>query len=606
MSSLSPRRLRPGPVKALIFVDRNTTLAFALSMLVFVLYVMYQEDQRADLVQDGVIGQEQLAVGDADRPEDFLAREASRAGSALDTAASPGGDRASDRPAPRNNQHVAAAEKQFRPAREIALRTLVLENDSVVARISNGPALISGWSLLGYTEYVEDGEIPIELVHSDHPVLTTEVKGIAGTSFAEARYEIVRQSNREVVQRAEGAAGTLTRTFRLDEHGYGFDLELEYRNDRGEPVDVEFEFVWPQEISDREDFRELSVLAYGEENGVTRTLVQGVGQTGMLSSIGFGGNVVDGVELVDGRSQWAGFDIQYFTGVVIDPKETPRLRVEFLPLEKQESAEVRATLPSVAIGSGASVVEAVRGFIGPKTAEALAEAGGGLKHSVNRGFSWLEPLTRFFEIALDKLYLFIPNYGLAIIVLTILVRICTAPLMAKQMRSAERMRALQPKMKELQERYKDDRQKQSEATMKLYREEKVNPIAGCLPLVLQFPVLIGLFYALRSSIGLRHAPFALWINDLSQPATLFVMPGLDFPVRLLPLVMGASMFVQQKMTPTTGMDPTQARMMLIMMPAMMLFISYTFPSGLVLYWTVSNLLGIAQQYWIRNQTQLKS
>ncbi len=208
--------------------------------------------------------------------------------------------------------------------------------------------------------------------------------------------------------------------------------------------------------------------------------------------------------------------------------------------------------------------------------------------------------------ALDKLYQFIPNYGLAIIVLTILVRIFTAPLMAKQMRSAERMRALQPQMKELQERYKDDRQKQSEETMKLYKEEKVNPIAGCLPLLLQFPVLIGLFYALRSSIGLRHAPFVFWINDLSQPATLFVLPGVDFPIRILPIIMGASMYVQQKMTPTTGMDPTQARMMLIMMPAMMLFISYTFPSGLVLYWTVSNLLGIAQQYWIRSQTQPSS
>jgi YidC/Oxa1 family membrane protein insertase len=436
--------------------------------------------------------------------------------------------------------------------------------------------------------------------------LTTDLKGIPGTSFSDARYEIIRQTNREIVQRAENAAGSMTRIFRLDEHGYGFDLELEFRNERGDPVDAEFEFIWPQKISEREDFRELSVLAYGEQEGVTRTLVQGVGQTGMLTSLGFGGNVVDGVELVDGRSQWAGFDIQYFVGVVMDPKETPRLRVEFAPLEKQESAQVTATLPSVAIASGGSVVEALRGFIGPKTAEALAEAGGGLKHSVNRGFSWLEPLTRFFEIALDKLYLFIPNYGLAIIVLTILVRICTAPLMAKQMRSAERMRALQPRMKELQEKYKDDRQKQSEATMKLYREEKVNPVAGCLPLLLQFPVLIGLFYALRSSIGLRHAPFALWINDLSQPATLFVLPGLDFPIRLLPLVMGASMFVQQKMTPTTGMDPTQARMMLIMMPAMMLFISYTFPSGLVLYWTVSNLLGIAQQYWIRNQTQPSS
>ena len=173
--------------------------------------------------------------------------------------------------------------------------------------------------------------------------------------------------------------------------------------------------------------------------------------------------------------------------------------------------------------------------------------------------------------------------------------------MVRQMRSAEKMRAAQPKLKALQEKYKDDRERQSQEMMKLFREEGVNPLGGCVPLLFQFPVLIGLFFALQSSIGLRHAPFVLWIDDLSQPATLFTLPGLDFPIRLLPLIMGGSMFVQQKMTPTTGMDPAQAKMMLIMMPAMMVLISYTFPSGLVLYWTVSNLLGIGHQYWIRKQ-----
>ena len=212
-------------------------------------------------------------------------------------------------------------------------------------------------------------------------------------------------------------------------------------------------------------------------------------------------------------------------------------------------------------------------------------------------------MTVFFELALDWLYGWIPNYGWAIIVLTILVRIVTAPLMVKQMRSAERMREVQPKIKALQERYADDKQKQSEEMMKFYREENINPLGGCLPLLFQMPVLIGLFYALRTSIGLRHAPWILWINDLSQPATAFTIPGVDFPVRILPLIMGASMFAQQKMTPQTGMDPVQARMMLIMMPGMMLLISYTFPSGLVLYWTVSNLLGIAHQYWVRNHLQ---
>jgi len=133
--------------------------------------------------------------------------------------------------------------------------------------------------------------------------------------------------------------------------------------------------------------------------------------------------------------------------------------------------------------------------------------------------------------------------------------------------------------------------------MSLYRQEKVNPLGGCLPMVLQLPVFIGLFYALRSSIQLRQAPFIGWIDDLSAPDLLFTVPGTDFPFRVLPLLMGASMFFQQKMTPMQ-MDPAQARMMMVMMPVMMTVISYTFPSGLVLYWMMSNVLAITHQLWI--------
>jgi YidC/Oxa1 family membrane protein insertase len=562
-------------------------------MLVFVAYVMYQEDQRAQLAVEA----EQLEQLERLENEGQDSLQFEKPSQSAESRSREIADRPFEAGTPETGS--APVVPIVPEARQIPLKVVTIENDNIVAEISNGPGLIKSWRLLDFEEYVTGGAVPIELIHGDHPVLRTAVRGVSGETFSNARFEVVSLSEREVVQRARSSVGVLTRIFRLDESGYGFDLDVTFESHRSDPVDAGFEFSWPTEVSDREDFRELSLLAYGEEGGVTRTLVQGVGKAGMF---GFGGGV-DGVETVEGRSSWAGFDVQYFTGVVIDPDDRERLNVRFEALEAGESAEATITLPSVSIGPGGSVSDSLRGFLGPKTADALADAGSGLKHSVNRGFSWLEPLTRFFEISLDKLYGVIPNYGLAIIVLTILVRLCTAPLMAKQMRSAERMRALQPRMKELQERYKDDRQKQSEETMKLYREEKVNPIAGCLPLLLQFPVLIGLFYALRSSIGLRHAPFALWVTDLSQPATLFVMPGIDFPIRLLPLIMGASMFVQQKMTPTTGMDPTQAKMMLIMMPAMMLFISYTFPSGLVLYWTVSNLLGIAQQYWIRSKTQ---
>ena len=213
-------------------------------------------------------------------------------------------------------------------------------------------------------------------------------------------------------------------------------------------------------------------------------------------------------------------------------------------------------------------------------------------------------MTRAFGWLLAVLYSFVPNYGWSIILLTILVRVAMAPLTVKQMRSMERMRLLQPKIKEIQEKHAADRQKQSEAMMGLYRQEKVNPLGGCLPMFLQLPVFIGLFYALRSSIQLRQAPFFGWIDDLAAPDLLFSFPGVDFPVRVLPLLMGASMFVQQKITPVQ-MDPAQARMMLIMMPGMMTVVSYSFPSGLVLYWMMSNVLAIAHQLWIGRHLKAK-
>jgi YidC/Oxa1 family membrane protein insertase len=195
------------------------------------------------------------------------------------------------------------------------------------------------------------------------------------------------------------------------------------------------------------------------------------------------------------------------------------------------------------------------------------------------------------------LHSFVPNYGLSIILLTILVRAGMTPLTVRQMRSMERMRRIQPLVKEIQEKHADDRQKQSEAMMSLYRQEGVNPLSGCFPLFLQLPIMVGLYSAVRSSIQLRQAPFFGWIDDLAAPDQLFTVPGIDFPVRVLPLLMAASMFVQQKITPVQT-DPAQARMMLIMMPTMMTVFFYSLPSGLVLYFMLSNVLAIAQQLWI--------
>jgi YidC/Oxa1 family membrane protein insertase len=188
------------------------------------------------------------------------------------------------------------------------------------------------------------------------------------------------------------------------------------------------------------------------------------------------------------------------------------------------------------------------------------------------------------------------NYGVAIILLTILLRVVTFPLTQRSMKSMQKLQVIGPEMKALQERYKDDRERLNQEMTGLWKRTGINPAAamggGCVPMLIQFPFLIALYFALQASIELRHAPFLGWIQDLSVPETLFEIAGV--PIRLLPLLMGATMIAQQRMTPTPTADPQQ-RQMMMWMSVVFIFLFYQFASGLVLYWFVSNLLGIAQQ-----------
>jgi YidC/Oxa1 family membrane protein insertase len=187
------------------------------------------------------------------------------------------------------------------------------------------------------------------------------------------------------------------------------------------------------------------------------------------------------------------------------------------------------------------------------------------------------------------------NYGIDIILLTILIKVLFYPLTKKSMASMKKMQDLQPIMAKLKEKYKDDAQRLNQETMNLYKTYKINPVSGCLPMLLQIPVFIALYKGLLVTIELRHAPFFLWINDLSAPEHLWdiAVAGYTIPIRLLPLLMGISMFVQQKMTPTTG-DPNQQKIMLLM-PVIFTFMFWGFPTGLVIYWLANNVLSIGQQ-----------
>jgi YidC/Oxa1 family membrane protein insertase len=215
-------------------------------------------------------------------------------------------------------------------------------------------------------------------------------------------------------------------------------------------------------------------------------------------------------------------------------------------------------------------------------------------------FGWWRSICWLLLVCLKGIYAVIPNYGVAIILLTILIRLVFWPITHKSTESMRRMQEIQPKIAALREKYRDKPQKIQEETMKLYKEHKVNPIGGCLPMLIQIPVFIALFNVLRSAVELRYAGF-LWIADLSEPEGLFA-GVLPFAINILPIIMTATSVWQSYLTPSGG-DPAQQKMMLLM-PIMMLFIFYSMPSALVLYWTANQVLMIVQLLWQKRSKRL--
>ncbi len=228
-------------------------------------------------------------------------------------------------------------------------------------------------------------------------------------------------------------------------------------------------------------------------------------------------------------------------------------------------------------------------YAGPKDQKRLEQISPNLNLTVDYGFLWWLAVPLFY--VLDWLYGFVGNWGVAIILLTVLVKAVLYPLSAASYKSMANMRRVAPQMKRLQERYADDRQKLSQEMMNLYKKEQVNPLGGCLPMLLPMPIFIALYWVLFESVELRQAPFMLWIDDLAAMDPYFI----------LPLLMGGSMYLTQLMSPAVG-DPMQVRMMK-MMPIMFTVLFLFFPAGLVLYWLVNNVLGVAQQYYVIKQTE---
>ncbi len=445
--------------------------------------------------------------------------------------------------------------------------TVTVETDLVRATITTLGARIKSLELKQFRQTISEDSPPLDLV-TTAPVLPGTLELGVGRSDAAVNYtpdrptlEVRGADRGEIVFTGATTEGrTIEKRYRFPGNSYLFDVEVS-----GLAGTVGL------------------VLTPISESGA------GGGQTpGYELAVAFANGKVtekalDAIEKpveVPG-SLWTGFSAQYFSALSMPSSGTGTAwlgRSDTLPV-------TRLDLPVV------DSLARFQLFLGPKDRDTLTAAGHQLDRALDFGWFWFIAVPLLW--GLRALYSVIPNYGVGIILLTGIVKLVTAPLTQTSFKSMKAMQKLQPEMQRLRERHKDDQATLQKEVMELYKRHRVNPVSGCLPMLLQLPIFVGLYNALMHSIELRHAPFMLWINDLSAPDRLPIL-GIGVPV--LVILMGVSMLVQQWMTPQQG-DPTQQRVMMIM-PVVFTFISINFPSGLVLYWLVNNILSMGQQWYM--------
>jgi len=278
----------------------------------------------------------------------------------------------------------------------------------------------------------------------------------------------------------------------------------------------------------------------------------------------------------------------FFVSLIV-PKENEGINLKIGMKKDEKVMYSRTVSPARSIPGGGEAVYSYEFYLGPKVIALLKELNVGAEKAVRYG--WFSPIAKILLRFVNLTHKVTKNYGADIIIISVLLKILFWPLTRKSYVSMKEMQKVQPEMAMLREKYKGDKARLNREMMDLYKRRKVNPLGGCLPMLVQIPIFFALYWALMGSIELRHAAFILWIRDLSYRDPIYVSP----------ILMGVSMLWQQKMTPTAG-DPRQAKMMMFM-PIIFTFLFLTFPAGLVIYWLVTNILTIGQQYLINKTTK---
>lgn len=392
--------------------------------------------------------------------------------------------------------------------------------------------------------------------------------------------DVSGENTAQIVFTGEVDGIRIKRVFTFDAATYLVREQVHLVNTGGQPVDGNLRFTLAS-----------SSLTKAEDR-YNRTRVAALTPSGLEQEHDVDDLETEGV-IIDNNVIWAGIESNYFL-LAVTPKESDNPGQDVGYVAKVDDSVYRVALER-RLGNlepGSETLVDANYYFGPKDEQVMKGTPNQMAKAIT--FGWFDIIAKPLLVALNLFYKFVGNYGVAIILLTIVIKILFWPLSHKSYKSMNQMKKLQPMMAKIREKYKDDKQKMQQEMMGLYKTYKVNPAGGCLPMVLQIPVFIGLYEALLNSIQLRHAPFIthvpftniIWLADLSAKDPFYVTP----------IIMGLTMFLQQKMTPQPG-DPTQAKVMMFM-PLIFTFIFLNFPAGLVAYWLTNNVISIIQQRWM--------
>ena len=453
-------------------------------------------------------------------------------------------------------------------------QTIEVDTELFRAKFTNRGGVLKSWELKRYTTATDQGPVPVQLVYVGGrfkgPLSLVTTDQSVTSDLGSALYQVTQD-----IYRLDSAHPIGHLTFRYHDTQRNMDVEKELTFHHGSyVVDIATRtqgLTTPLDVTLGTNF---GIVEWGE------------GFIGLMGSASLVDDKVlketpDGEAERKGEVKWSAIQDKYFISVLMPQKAASALAKK--EGDKLVSAGVRFPAPT----SGSTL--AMQLYAGPKEYDILKGLNAGLEDTIDFGWfvfgSWalVKAVAKPIFYVLRFLYEFTHNYGVTIILLTMLIKLMFVPLQYKSYKSMKQMQVIQPKVLAIQNKFKDDRERLNKELIKLYKDHRVNPVGGCLPMVLQMPVFVALFNILYMTIDLRQAPFMLWIKDLS----------VQDPYYVLPIIMGATMVIQQKITPTT-MDPTQAKIMLFL-PVFMTFLFVNFPAGLVLYWLTNNTLTITQQ-----------